>query len=87
MDTLNKIVMLAERAKKHESPTFSVADRVMKQIQSKQTAVANFFIFDIFAAAAAVAASVVLFFGIQCWSYITSPLTKLFAPLSGGSLW
>lgn len=87
MDTLDKIELLAKRAKKQNISTFFVADRVMEQIQCKQPKVIDFFAFDVFAAVSAIAASILLIVGLHSWSYITGPLARLYTPLSGASLW
>jgi hypothetical protein len=87
MDTINNLKKLAVKGREQELPVFFVSDRVIQRIHSKPAATANFFAFDIFAIASAVAASILLFIGIQSWLYITNPLTRLFAPLSGINIW
>lgn len=87
MDSLNKIDLLAARAKNQKTSTFLVSDHVMQQIQFKQKKGFDFFAFDMFAAVSAVAASILLIIGIHCWSNMTGPLAQLYTPLSGASLW
>jgi hypothetical protein len=87
MDTINKIGKLVEKAQNQQTPVLFVSERVMQRIKSRHNHVASFFAFDMFALASAVAASVLLFIGIQSWFYITNPLARLYAPLSGISLW
>lgn len=87
MDTLEGINKLARQAREEKPPHFNVADQVLKQIRSEETEAFSFTVFDLFAAASAVAASVVGYFSIGAWRFIASPLMQFFAPLQEVRLW
>jgi hypothetical protein len=87
MDTLEAIEKLAQQAREEETPLFGVANRVLQQIRSEETETFSFTVFDLFATASAVAASVVGYFSIGAWKFIASPLTQFFAPLQEIRLW
>jgi hypothetical protein len=87
MDTLNGIEKLARQAREEKTPRFDVADRVLQQIRAEETEIFSFTVFDLFATASAVVASVVGYFSIGAWRFIASPLMQFFAPLQEVRLW
>ena len=87
MDTLEGIEKLAQQAREEKTPVFNVADRVLQQIRAGETETFCFTVFDIFAAVSAIAASVVGYFSIGTWRFITSPLMQFFTPLQEIRLW
>ena len=87
MDTLDGIEKLAQQAREEQTPNFSVAGQVMQQIKAEEMESFSFTVFDLFAAASAVAASVVGYFSIGAWRFIASPLMQFFAPLQEVRLW
>jgi len=87
MDTLEGIEKLACQAREEKVPGFDAAERVLQQIRSEETETFGFAIFDLFAGASAVAASVVGYFSIGAWKFIASPLMQFFAPLQEVKLW
>ena len=87
MDTLDSIEKLARHAREEKTPNFDIADQVMQQIRAEETETFSFTVFDLFAAASAVAASVVGYFSIGAWRFIASPLMQFFAPLQEVRLW
>ncbi len=87
MDTLEGIEKLARRAREDETPEFDVANQVMQHIRTEETESFSFTVFDLFATASAVAASVVGYFSIGAWKFIASPLMQFFTPLQEIRLW
>ena len=87
MDTLKGIEKLAKQAGQEEIPSFGVSDKVMQQIRSEELETFNFTVFDIFATASAIVASVVGYFSIGAWRFIASPLMQFFTPLQEVRLW
>jgi len=87
MDTLKGIEKLAKQAGQEEIPSFGVSDKVMQQITSEELETFNFTVFELFATASAVAASVVGYFSISAWRLIASPLMQYFTPLQEIRLW
>jgi hypothetical protein len=87
MDTIKGIEKLVKQARQEETPSFGVSDKVMQQIRSEELETFNFTVFDLFATASAVAASVVGYFSIGAWRFFASPLMQFFAPLQEARLW
>ena len=87
MDTLEDINKLARQAREEKTPNFSIAGQVMQQIKAEEAETFSFTVFDLFATASAVAASVVGYFSIGAWRFIASPLMQFFAPLQEVRLW
>lgn len=87
MDTLKGIEELARRAREEKPPVFDIADVVLQQINTEETETFSFTVFDLFATASAVVASVVGYFSISAWRFIASPLMQFFAPLQEVRLW
>ena len=87
MDTLEGIEKLARQAREEETPEFDVASQVMQQIRTEETESFSFTVFDLFATASAVAASVVGYFSLGAWKFIASPLMHFFTPLQEIRLW
>jgi hypothetical protein len=87
MDALEAIEKLARQAREEKIPAFDVTNRVLQRIRSEKTETLSFVIFDLFAGASAVAASVVCYFSVAGWKFITSPLMQFFAPLQETKLW
>jgi len=87
MDILEAIEKLAKQAREEKIPGFGVADRILQRIRPEETKAASFIVFDLFAGVSAVAASVVCYFSVGVWRFITSPLMQFFAPLQEVRLW
>lgn len=87
MDALEGIEKLARQAREEETPRFDVADQVLQQIRAEETETFSFTVFDLFATASAVVASVVGYFSIGAWKFIASPLMQFFTPLQEIRLW
>ena len=87
MDTMKIIEKLAHIANREETPTLDVSNTVMFQISALRQETVSFWPVEFFAGISAVAASVVAFFSIQAWRYITDPLVQLLAPLQEVPLW
>jgi hypothetical protein len=87
MDALEGIEKLARQAREEETPRFDVANQVLKQIKAEETETFSFTVFELFATASAVAASVIGYFSIGAWKFIASPLMQFFAPLQEIRLW
>jgi len=87
MDTLGGINKLARHAREEQTPRFDVADQVLQQIRAEETETFSFIVFELFATASAVVASVIGYFSIGAWKFIASPLMQFFAPLQEIRLW
>ena len=87
MDTLDGINKLARQAREEQTPRFDVADQVLQQIRVEETETFSFTVFELFATASAIAASVVGYFSIGAWKFIASPLIQFFTPLQEIRLW
>ena len=83
-DTIEK---LALKARTETPPQFSVANRVMAQIELQQRTRFSILPFQIFAGVSAVAASIVIFFSIQALQSLANPLAQLFTASQGASIW
>jgi len=79
MDTLKIIEQLVQRAREERPPVTDVSGGVLELIgrrrRFEQTSLSWF------AAVSAVAASVALFFAVDCWMSLSDPMMELFAPL------
>ena len=87
MDTLDGIEKLAHQAREEETPGVDLADQVLHQIRAEETKTFSFTVFDLFATASAIVASVVGYFSIGAWKFIASPLMQFFTPLQEIRLW
>jgi len=87
MDTLEAIERLGQQAGEERIPVFDVTNRVLQRIRSEETETFGFVVFELFAGASAVAASVVCYFSVSVWKFTTSPLMQFFAPLQEVRLW
>jgi hypothetical protein len=87
MDALERIEKLARQAREEETPRFDVTGQVLRQIRAEETETFSFTVFELFATASAVAASVVGYFSIGAWKFIASPLMQFFTPLQEIRLW
>ena len=88
MDKMKIFEKLAFLARNEQMPMFDVSDDVLLRIDALgQPKYATFLPFDFFAAASAVAASVVAFLSIHAWQAIVNPLIQLFAPFQEVPLW
>ena len=87
MDTLKGIEKLAQQARREETPLFSVSNKVMSQIGSEESEEFSFTVFELFATASAVVASIIGYFSISAWRVIASPLMQFFTPLQEIRLW
>ena len=74
MDTLKGIEKLAKQARQEQTPSFGISDKVMQQITSEELETFSFTVFELFATASAVVASVVGYFSIGAWRLIASLL-------------
>ncbi|MBN1805903.1 MAG: hypothetical protein JW837_11690 [Sedimentisphaerales bacterium] len=87
MDTLEGIEKLAQKACREEAPLFAVSDKVISRIGAEDSGAFNFTVFEIFATASAVVASVVGYLSIGAWRFVASPLMQFFTPLQEIRLW
>jgi len=86
MDTLEAIEKLVCQARMEAAPTVDVSFRVLQRIAMDQ-APARILPFTLFAGLSAAAAVIVLFLAVNSWTYLTSPMMDLFAPLQGAAIW
>ena len=87
MDTLEAIERLARRSRGEQAPEFDVADSVLRRISLQEEPKPGFIVFELFASASAVAASVVGYFSIGALRSVTSPLMQFLAPLQEVAIW
>ena len=86
MDTLKKIDHLLQQAAQQPTPIFRVADKVINDLDRSPEA-ESFLTFDLFAAASAIAASILLFWAISAWLTMSDPMNVLVEPLQEVALW
>ena len=85
MDTLKFIENLFFESRNENAPDIDVSEKVLWRLRSvRELKVAPF---TFFAAASAVAASLVLFFTIHSWNYMNNPIMEFFTPVQEGWLW
>jgi hypothetical protein len=85
MDTLKFIENLFFESRNENGPDVDVSEKVLWRLRSvRELRVAPF---TLFAAASAVAASLVLFFAIHSWNYMNNPIMEFFVPVQEGWLW
>ena len=87
MDRIKMLEKLASLARNEQSPVFDVSDDVLLRIEALDQPKYTFLPFDFFAAASAVAASIVAFLSVHAWQSIVNPIVQLFAPLQEVPLW
>jgi hypothetical protein len=87
MDALEGLVKLACKAREEPTPVFGVAEAVRLRIQSESPESVTLIPLGLFGGLSALAASVTLALAVQFWSYITSPIMELVAPLPEIRLW
>ena len=87
MDALKAIEKLVFKARSEQIPGFDVSGRVLAQIKYRESEIISFLPFDLFAGISVAAASIVAFFSVNVWHYITNPIINLFAPFMEIPLW
>ena len=87
MDRMKLFEKLSLTAQREEAPYFDVTDAVLLRIDALSRPKYTFLPFDFFAAASAVAASVVAFLSVHAWQSLVNPLVQLFAPFQEVPLW
>jgi len=87
MDALEGLARLARRAREEATPVFGVSEAVRLRIQSERTETVTLIPLGLFGGLSALAASVIMILALQFWSYMTSPVMELVAPLPEIRLW
>jgi hypothetical protein len=87
MDALEGLAKLARRAREETTPVFGVSEAVRLRILSERTETATLIPLGLFGGLSALAASVIMILALQFWSYMTSPVMELVAPLPEIRLW
>jgi hypothetical protein len=87
MDALEGLAKLARRAREEATPVFGVSEAVRLRILSERTETVTLIPLGLFGGLSALAASVIMVLAIQFWSYMTSPVMELVAPLPEIRLW
>ncbi len=89
MDALEGLEKLARKARGEPTPVFGVAEAVRLRIQSESETPepVTLIPLGLFGGLSALAASVTLALAVQFWSYMTSPVMELVAPLPEIRLW
>lgn len=87
MDTLEGLTKLAQRARQEQAPVFGVADAVRLRIRSQAPRRITLLPLGLVGALSAVAASVLLGLAIELWTYMSSPVMVLAAPLPEMRIW
>jgi hypothetical protein len=87
MDALEGLAKLARKAREEPTPVFGVAEAVRLRLQCESPASVTLIPLGLFGGLSALAASVTLALAVQFWSYITSPIMELVAPLPEIRLW
>jgi hypothetical protein len=88
MDALEGLEKLARRAREEPTPVFGVAEAVRLRLQSESPEEPVTLIpLGLFGGLSALAASVTMALAVQFWSYMTSPVMELVAPLPEIRLW
>jgi hypothetical protein len=85
MDGLNAIDKLAAAARREEPPVGRVGPQVMERIE--RTRQPRLLALTLFAAGAALAASVLLGVALRSWTAEPDPMNELYTPLEVTSLW
>lgn len=86
MDTLKGIEILAKKTHEQEVPVLGVAEDVITRLNAGPAPL-SFVAFDAFASLCATAASILMYIGINAWTYVMNPLTQFFSPLQEVRLW
>jgi len=81
MDILEGLDELARRAREEATPVFGVSDAVRLRILSERPQTVTLIPLGLFGGLSALAASITLALAVQFWSYVTSPVMELVAPL------
>ncbi len=87
MDALEGLAKLARRAREETTPVFGVSEAVRLRILSERTETVTLIPLGLFGGLSALAASVIMILALQFWSYMTSPVMELVAPLPEIRLW
>jgi hypothetical protein len=87
MDTLDGLERLARRARAEDTPIFGVTDAVRQRIRGRRPAAATLIPLGVFGGLSAAAASVIVALALEIWTYMSSPVMELVAPLPEIPLW
>lgn len=87
MDTLEGLEKLARRARAEAAPVFGVAEAVRRRIRSRRPAGVTLIPLGVVGGLSAVAASIIVSLAVELWSYMSSPVMELVAPLPEIPLW
>jgi len=87
MDALEGLEKLARKACEEPMPVFGVVEAVRLRIQSEIPESVTLIPLGLFGGLSALAASVTMALAVQFWSYMTSPVMELVAPLPEIRLW
>ena len=87
MDVLEGLNELARRAREESTPVFGVSDAVRLRILSERPQTVTLIPLGLFGGLSALAASITMALAVQFWSYMTSPVMELVAPLPEIRLW
>ena len=87
MDALEGLEKLARKAREEPTPVFGISDAVRLRILSESPQSVTLIPLGLFGGLSALAASVTLALAVQFWSYMSSPVMELVAPLPEIRLW
>lgn len=87
MDALEGLEKLARKAREESTPVFGISEAVRLRIQSEIPEPVTLIPLGLFGGLSALAASVTLALAVQFWSYMSSPIMELVAPLPEIRLW
>jgi len=87
MDALEGLARLARKAREEPTPVFGISDAVRLRILAESPQPVTLIPFGLFGGLSALAASVTLALAVQFWSYMSSPVMELVAPLPEIRLW
>ena len=89
MDALEGLVQLARKARAESAPVFGVSEAVRLRILSEGQSPESITLIPLglIGGLSALAASITLALAVQFWSYMTSPVMELMAPLPEIRLW
>jgi hypothetical protein len=87
MDALEGLARLARKAREEPTPVFGISEAVRLRIQSEIPEPVTLIPLGLFGGLSALAASVTLALAVQFWTYMSSPVMELVAPLPEIRLW
>jgi hypothetical protein len=85
MDTMNALDALAAAARREQPPLGSVQPQIMERIARRRQP--RLLPLTLFAAGAALAASLTLILALDAWNREPDPASDLYAPLEVTSIW